>query len=157
MTEVRTCFLADEYDLSALDEQIPYMGFTSRSEYLRACITVTVHGPALAEAAGKLDPVTQGWIQQMREHGDRRHDDEVALLEYIGKVGLPVIAMKGLKTAFKALKADMIAEMLRETGRVFSEDDMWRILNAYAVYHKVEIEEYRSKTAVALYEEAKTE
>lgn len=160
MTDVRTAFMTNERDLSALDERIHYMGFPSRSEYLRACITVTVNSAALAAASGQpLDPITQDWIQRMREHGGRRHDDEKVLLEYIGRVGLPVIAMKGLKTAFKVLKTDMAAEMLRETGWIFSEDEMWRILNAYATYHKVEIDGYRAKTAREFYAnvEAKTE
>ena len=160
MTDVRTSIFVDEYDLSALDEQIPYMGFSSRSEFFRSVVAITVHGAALADASGQpLDPATRAWIEQMREHGDRRHDDEKVLLEYIGRVGLPAIAMKGLKTAFRTLKIDMAAEMLRETGRVFSEDEMWRILNAYATYHKVEIDGYRAKTAREFYAnvEAKTE
>ncbi|WP_067047618.1 hypothetical protein [Methanofollis ethanolicus] len=157
MSEKTVHFVAADHDLTTLDEQIPYMGFTSRSEYLRACITVTVHGAACADAAGKLDPVTRDWIEQMREHGDRRHDDEKVLLEYIGKVGLPLIAMKGLRTAFKVLKNDLNAEVLRQTGRTFSEDEIWQILRTYAAYHKVEIEEHRSKVALAHYAGVKAE
>lgn len=158
MTDVRTAFMTNERDLSALDERIRYMGFPSRSEYLRACITVTVNSAALAAASGQpLDPITQDWIQRMREHGDNRHDDEVVLLQYIGRVGLPVIAMKGLKTAFRTLKADLIAEMLRETGRAFSEDEVREVMNAYAVYHKVEIDEYRAKIAREFYAVEKPE
>lgn len=155
MSELRVNFFADEYDLSALDKQIPYMGFTSRSDYLRACITVTVHGAALAAASGQpLDPITQDWIQQMREHGDHRHDDEVALLEYIGQVAVPVLAMKGLRTAFKVLKDTLNAEMVRQ-GRAFSEDEIWKALGAYETYHRTEIENYRLKTALEIYAEVK--
>jgi len=158
MTDVRTSIFVDEYDLSALDEQIPYMGFSSRSEFFRSVVAITVHGAALADASGRpLDPITRDWIQRMREHGDRRHDDEVALLEYIGKVGMPVIAMKGLRTAFKVLKNDLTVEMVQRIGRAFSEDEIWKALNAYATYHRAEIENYRLKTTMELYTEVKTE
>lgn len=158
MSELRVNFVANERDLAALDERIHYMGFSSRSEYFRACIDVTVNSAALADASGQpLDPATRAWIEQMREHGDRRHDDEVALLEYIGKVGMPVIAMKGLRTAFKVLKNDLTVEMVQRIGRAFSEDEIWKALNAYATYHRAEIENYRLKTTLELYTEVKTE
>lgn len=151
MIEDKIAFRFDKSDLEGFDRLISLMGFQSRSDYFRSCVSVTVHGAALIGATGKLDPITDAWIKCQKAHSAKKLSEEESLQKMIGEVSHSVIAMKGVKTAYRVLRDDMIREMVKETGRVFTADEIMEAMKAYQTYHRTELDDYRTNTAREMY------
>lgn len=152
MTEDKISFrIDDKSDLEDFDRFISLMGFQSRSDYFRSCVAVTVHGAALAEASGHLDPLVCAWITRQKTFAAKKQGEAVALQTMIRDVAHPIIAMKGIKTAYRVLREDMIREMVKETGRVFTADEIMEAMKAYQTYHRAELDDYRTNTAREMY------
>lgn len=152
MSDNRLIFrIDDKSDLEDFDRLISLMGFQSRSDYFRSCVAVTVHGAALAEASGKIDPIAHGWINRQKRYAAKKHSEETALLLNIDRMAKAIIAMKGVKTAYRALKDDIIRQTFEDTGRAFTADEVADAMTAYQMYHRAELDDYRTNTAREIY------
>lgn len=151
MNDIITFRVDDKSDLDDFDRLISLMGFQSRSDYFRSCVAVTIHGAALAEASGTLDPVVRAWIDRQKIFAAKKQSETALLQQMIHDTAHPIIAMKGVKTAYRVLRDDLIREMLRETGRVFTYDEIMDALKTYQTYHRAELDEHRTNTAREIY------
>lgn len=143
-------FLADSDDVATLDQILKYGGIKSRSDFLRSCIAVAVHGPRFASASGQdLDPVTKEWVSSVCERCTKLgREGEPAFYRVVEELHLlPSLAAKGVKTVFKATKKDIL-ERLAEEGYYFTEDEIYRLLCAYAAYKSREIAEYQMNVII---------
>ena len=133
-------FRMDEHLAKDLDKHITRMGYASRSEFFTAVAYTVLYGRT---AEDKITDTLNDWLENAKpplsEFEIRQN-----LIELVGKMLHPAIAMKGKELAF-ANAWETIREEFHTAHDIWlTESDIREAFNAYTLIRRKELNDYRN-------------
>ncbi|MDU9376448.1 hypothetical protein McpSp1_10660 [Methanocorpusculaceae archaeon Sp1] len=116
-------------ETKTLDKILHAAGFQTRTDYITALLQTTIYGTA--QALHKLPSAVDSWIHTVRDLAQTRDKILHAILDAYDEIALPVIAMRGGKTALELLRSEIEASVLEKCGVLPAPEDLDTCMKIY--------------------------
>ncbi len=150
MTAQHIHFTADGINLTELDARIRQMGFSSRADYCRACMELTIRGTGYPDNNSGSGPEAHAWILAHAGSLESIAERDAAIDEILRTTLHALIAVKGSDVAAEKAGPLLKERLCEKTGIWYTDTEIRTIVRTYELRHKTELTRHKNSVLAEL-------